>query len=59
MHEQAHTKDSWASVDGFREWNKQGDRLSGTGDDDLLTFVYPLEQLRERAASVVRVVLSK
>ena len=46
MDKQAHTKDAWASVDGFREWNKQGDRLSGAGDDDLLTFVHPLEQLR-------------
>ena len=59
MHEQAQAKNAGAGIDGLTERNEQRHGLSRAGDDDLLALVYTLEQLRERAASVVRVVLSK
>lgn len=59
MHEQAHTEHAWSCLEWFLERNEHRDRLAGARNHDALAVVYALEQLRQGAARVIRVVLSK
>jgi hypothetical protein len=59
VHEQAHAEHARSCLEWFLERDEHRDRLARACDHDALASVYALEQLRQRAASVIRVVLSK
>jgi hypothetical protein len=59
VHEQTQAEHARPRLQPLPERDEHRDGLTGARDDDALAVVYTLEQLRERTARVVGVVLSK